>query len=118
MHELSIAMRIVEMVEAEVTAAGGYRVRSIQLRIGQLAGIHETPLRFAFEHAREGTLAATAALSITHLPVLVFCEACERVWELPQVPPLACPVCGRPSGDIRQGRELELAAIEFDEVPR
>lgn len=118
MHELSIAMRIVEMVEAEFTAAGGCRVRSIQLRIGQLAGVHETPLRFAFEHAREGTVAAAATLSITHLPVQVFCGVCERVSELPQVPPLACPVCGRPSGDIRQGRELELASIEFDEVPR
>jgi hydrogenase nickel incorporation protein HypA/HybF len=26
-----------------------------------------------------------------------------------------CPVCGTLSGDIRQGRELDLAAIEYDE---
>jgi hydrogenase nickel incorporation protein HypA/HybF len=116
MHELSIAMRIVELVEAEVTAAGSVRVTNIQLRIGQLAGVHETPLRFAFEQARAGTVAATASLSISHLPVQVFCGTCERVGELPQVPPLVCPVCGRPTGDIRQGRELELTAIELEGV--
>ena len=36
------------MVEAEVAAAGGGRVEAVQLRIGQLAGVHEAALRFAF----------------------------------------------------------------------
>ena len=113
MHELSIAMRIVEMVEAEVAAAGGGRVEAVRLRIGQLAGVHEAALRFAFEQAREGSVAEQATLCITDLPVAVFCPRCDRIVELPQITPLACPACRQPTGDIRQGQELELESIEL-----
>lgn len=104
------------MVDAEVKAAGGGRVEEVRLRIGQLAGVHEAALRFAFEQAREGTVASQANLSITDLPVAVFCPSCERVVELPTITPLACPSCGRPTGDIRQGQELDLESIELMEV--
>ena len=115
MHELSIAMRVIEMVEQEVAAAGGGRVVSVALRIGELAGVSEPALQFAFEQARMDTLAADARLRITHLPVQVFCPACDAVRELPRVPPLACPVCGRPTAEVRQGEELDLDAIELAE---
>ena len=115
MHELSIAMRIVEMVEEEVAAAGGGTVQRVRLRIGELAGVHEAALRFAFEQAREGTVASTADLSIVHLPVVVFCQGCQQPRELPRIPPLACPECGQSSGEIRQGEELELESIELVE---
>lgn len=116
MHELSIAMRVIEMVEQEVAAAGGGRVESVSLRIGELAGVSEPALQFAFDQARVGTVAAGARLQIMHLPVQVFCPACDAVRELPQVTPLACPVCGRPTGEVRQGEELELDSIELTEV--
>jgi hydrogenase nickel incorporation protein HypA/HybF len=117
MHELSIAMRLVEMVEAEVAAAGGGRVELVRLRIGQLAGVHEAALRFAFEQARAGTVASEATLSITDLPVAVFCPACMQVLELPAITPLACPACGQPTGDIRHGQELDLESIELTQEP-
>lgn len=104
------------MVENEVAAAGGGCVEVVRLRIGQLAGVHEMALRFAFEQAREGTVADQASLSITDLPVAVFCPDCQQVLELPTITPLACPACGRPTGDIRQGQELELESIELTEV--
>jgi len=115
MHELSIAMRVIEMVEQEVAAAGGGRVVSVSLRIGELARVSEPALQFAFEQACVDTLAADARLRITHLPVQVYCAACDVVRELPRVPPLACPVCGRPTGELRQGEELELDSIELTE---
>lgn len=117
MHELSIAMRLVEMVEAEVAAAGGGRVELVRLRIGQLAGVHAAALRFAFEQARAGTVASEATLSITDLPVAVFCPNCQQVLPLPAITPLACPACGQPTGDIRQGQELDLESIELTEEP-
>ena len=46
-------------------------------------------LEFAFEQAREQTLAASATLRIVELPVRVYCRSCEVVAELVRVPPLA-----------------------------
>lgn len=116
MHELSIALRLVEMVDAEVAAAGGGVVEAVHLRLGEFAGVHETALQFAFEHAKEGSVASAATLSIVHVPVVVFCHTCHQQQELPRVPPLACPVCGQPTGEILQGQELELASIELTET--
>jgi hydrogenase nickel incorporation protein HypA/HybF len=116
MHELSIAVRIIELVEQEVTAAGGGQVQEVTLRVGSLAGVSVAALEFAFEQARQHTLAASATLSILELPVQVYCPACEVVAELVRVPPLACPRCGRPTADLRQGQELELESITLGEA--
>lgn len=34
--------------------------------------------------------------------------------ELPGIQRFRCPHCDTPSGDIRQGRELEIESIEID----
>lgn len=116
MHELSIAVRIIELVEQEVAAAGGGQVQEVTLRIGSLAGVSLAALEFAFEQAREQTLAASATLRIVEVPVRVYCPSCAVVAELVRVPPLACPGCGRPTGDLRQGQELELESITLGEA--
>lgn len=113
MHELSIATRVVEEAAERCRAAGGGNVVAVTLRIGRLAGVHETPLRFAFEILREGTPLDSADLRIVDVPVRVWCPACAAEVELPGIQRLACPICGTVSGDLRAGRELDLESIEI-----
>ncbi len=115
MHELSIATRLVEMVGEQLAASGG-RAGRITLRIGRLSCVHEDSLRFSFDLVREGTPAAEATLEIVQLPVRVYCQRCDDEFELPGIQRFICPSCGRPSGDIRQGRELDLESIEVLET--
>ena len=56
MHELSIAMSILDLAGEEVERQGGGRVVAIHLRLGPLAGVVKTALCSAFELAREASV--------------------------------------------------------------
>ena len=114
MHELSIAMKVIDEVAKQVAGAGGGRVLAITLRIGRLSCVQEGALRLSFELASAGTELSGARLEIIDMPVRIWCPACGAEQELPGVQSLACPECGRLSGDIRAGRELDLESIELE----
>lgn len=115
MHELSIAHSIVEIAKQQLTSPTE-RVRSIRLRIGSLSCVHRDSLYFSFDLITADTPLAGAKLLIEELPIVVFCPTCDALQELPGIQRFACPTCGTPTADIRQGRELDVESIEvFDE---
>jgi hydrogenase nickel incorporation protein HypA/HybF len=64
MHELSIALNIVEMAEEQAATHGVAKVVAVHLRVGPLAGVAKEALRFSFGLACEGTVAEGSALLI------------------------------------------------------
>jgi hydrogenase nickel incorporation protein HypA/HybF len=64
MHELSIAMNIVEIAEEELLRHGGERVRVVYLQMGPLAGVAKEALLFSFRIACQGTAAEGSSLVI------------------------------------------------------
>jgi hydrogenase nickel incorporation protein HypA/HybF len=66
MHELSIAVQIVEIAEDELLRHGGDRVRSVHVQLGALSGVAKEALQFSFGIACEGTTAEGASLVIEH----------------------------------------------------
>lgn len=73
MHEMSIALHLVDAVRAR---AEGARVVRVRVRIGELAAVLPEALRFAFEVACEGTALDGARLEIERVPgqELLLCE--------------------------------------------
>jgi hydrogenase nickel incorporation protein HypA/HybF len=112
MHELSIAMSIVEGTSAEAARHRGV-VRAVHLRLGPLSGVVAEALRFSWQMAVEGTAVDGAALVIEPMPLVAWCGpcGCERRIASPQR--LACPVCGAATPEVRGGRELEVTALEI-----
>jgi hydrogenase nickel incorporation protein HypA/HybF len=89
------------------------RVHTIRLRIGALSGVVPDALEFAFEALAPGTPAEGAQLAIEHVPARFWCATCTREFQADDM--LAeCPDCHRPSGELRAGREMELASLEID----
>ena len=113
MHELSIAIRVIELADQHLRAAGGGRVAAVRLRVGRLASAAPAALRSALVLAAQGTAFEAAAVEIAEVPVRIWCPACERERDLPGLVPLACPVCGTRSGDLRAGDEIELESLEL-----
>ena len=64
MHEMSIAVNIVELAEEVLARHGGDRVRAIHLLLGPLAGVAKEALLFSFALACEGTPVQGSALFI------------------------------------------------------
>lgn len=72
MHELSIAMSIVEMAEEEA-ANHGVRITAVHLKLGPLSGVVRDALLSAYEMAREGTALEGSRLVIEEVPIMVLC---------------------------------------------
>ena len=112
MHELSIALSILDLVAEEAERRGG-RVVAVHLKLGPLSGVVKEALLSAYDLAREGTPLAQADLVVEEVPVAAYCPTCaaERA---PAFPELCCPVCGGPTPEVRRGRELEVVALEIE----
>jgi hydrogenase nickel incorporation protein HypA/HybF len=115
MHELSIAMSLVDLACEEAARLGGPRVEALHVRIGPLAGVVCDALAFSFALAAADTAVAAARLVIEPVDVAVTCDACgvERVIASPHR--LRCPVCDAPTPNVVRGRELQLVALEIDD---
>src|SRR5436305_1012231 len=113
MHELSLALSILDLVAEEAERHGG-RVTAVHLRLGPLSGVVKEALLSAYDLAREGTGLATADLVIEEVPLVAYCPACAvaRTLESPQM--LCCPDCDTPTPEIVSGRELEVVALEME----
>jgi len=64
MHELSIALNIVEIANEELTRHGGECIRAVHIQLGPLAGVAKEALLFSFGLACEGTAAEGCRLVI------------------------------------------------------
>jgi hydrogenase nickel incorporation protein HypA/HybF len=112
MHELAIALAVIEQIEQRANDGLEGEIQSVHLRVGALTGVAPDALSFAWEVARGGTCVANAALAIERIPLRIVCERCgPRTVEGPPLP--VCPDCGVPSRTILSGREFELVAFEI-----
>jgi hydrogenase nickel incorporation protein HypA/HybF len=110
MHELSIAMSIVEMAEEE---AAGAQVLAVHLKLGALSGVVKSALLSSYELACEGTLLEGSTLVIEEIPVLVHCAQCQADRPLDSDRWFVCPECKQPISEVIQGRELQVVALEL-----
>ncbi|HEY5999624.1 MAG TPA: hydrogenase maturation nickel metallochaperone HypA [bacterium] len=112
MHELSIALSVLDIVRSTAVEAGLARVDTVRLRVGRATGVLPDALRFAFECSKAGTPAAGATLAIEEVPIGGRCEDCGREFTSPEPYVLACPLCGGGSFRITTGDELAVLDLE------
>ena len=112
MHELAIAQSMFEIARRH---AGGRHVTRVDVRVGHLRQVVPTSLTFAFELVAQGTELEGAQLAIEHVPAAGVCRDCGSAIELPDFP-LVCTACGGLDLDVTAGEELEVEALEIEEV--
>lgn len=113
MHELGIARSIVDIAVQAAAEDGAQRIARIGVRIGAMAGVEAEALAFAFEAARLGTTAECAELEVERVPLVCHCRSCDLDFPVDNRYGVAlCPRCDTPSGDVRQGTELNVSYVE------
>ena len=114
MHELSIALSMIDMAVEEAERRGNARVQALHLRLGPLSGVVKDALVFAYDVASQDTPLSGSRLEIEEIPVVVFCPECRRELVLEDIRDFSCPACGTVATQLVSGRELELAALELE----
>ncbi len=111
MHELSLALGILDSISEQAARRGVTRVSAVHLRVGAMAGVVRDSLRFSWELACENTVAAGSRLDIEDVALAVYCERCAEEKTLDRIV-LRCPACGSPTPRIVRGREFHIVAME------
>jgi hydrogenase nickel incorporation protein HypA/HybF len=115
MHELSIAMSIVDLAQEEAERLGGAQIKAVHLRLGLLSGVVKAALLSSYEMACEDTPLAGSRLVVEEVPVVVFCRVCNSQRPVHSTQLFCCSECGTPTGEIVKGKELTVVGLEVGE---
>ena len=112
MHELSIAVAIVDIAATETAKANANKVDWIELEIGTLAGIEIDSLNFVWPSAIKGTVLENATKKISIIHGEAKCKDCGSSYNLDTIYD-ACPSCNSYLKDITKGKELVVKSLEL-----
>ncbi|MDF1593285.1 MAG: hydrogenase maturation nickel metallochaperone HypA [Desulfobacterales bacterium] len=115
MHEMGIALQIMEIARSSLpTGSEDVRIEKVNLKIGKLAAVVPSSLRFCFEVVSKDTPFAGSTLDIKEVPVVVKCRSCRNEWTVIG-PDFRCKTCPDGEVDIVTGREIEIISLEVAE---
>lgn len=115
MHEMSVAMSLIELAQEAAASRGCTRLERVRVEYGALAGIMPEALELCFEVVTRGTPHEGARLELVCLPLRLRCVFCGTVFggEGQEARFTPCPGCGEVVGHVvEQGKELRLLEVE------
>lgn len=113
MHEMTIAMNIVDIVCQKAEEEKAVKVNSVELVIGELSGIMIDSLEFCFEAACKNTIAERAELNINKIEAEAFCKSCNNTFRMESDFSL-CPTCNDFNFEIKKGKEFSIKSFNID----
>jgi hydrogenase nickel incorporation protein HypA/HybF len=115
MHEMGIAMQIVDIARSAIPKSiPNPRIESVNLKVGKLTAIVPESLRFCFTVVTKDTPLEGARLNIEELPVVALCEECAQQSTIENAD-FSCRKCKSGKLKILSGRELTVSSIELAE---
>jgi hydrogenase nickel incorporation protein HypA/HybF len=113
MHELSIAMSVVDLARQEGERVRG-RVIAVHIKVGSLSGVFKDALLSCYEMASHDTSLQGSQLIIEDVPILIYCPQCRAERTVASMQRFCCSVCSAPASQILRGKELELVSLELE----
>ncbi len=113
MHEMSITMSMMDIVQARMERDNVKRLKRLRLKVGEETAVEPHALLFCFDVCTKGTSMEGAVLDIEEIPMMGRCIDCNKEFHMVGflVP---CPKCD--SGAIKKisGDELDIVSMEVE----
>ncbi len=113
MHEMSIAMNIIELAEKAACDEHAKTITRIEIEVGELAGVMLDSLEFSLSVATQRTMAESAEIKIQFIKGSARCKNCNHTFHLEQLWAV-CPECDNITFEILAGRELKVNTIDIE----
>ncbi|NVO18157.1 MAG: hydrogenase maturation nickel metallochaperone HypA [Bacteroidetes bacterium] len=110
MHELSLAMDVVDLVLGEAEKKKVSSVLEVEIEIGDISGVEYETFRTAMEISVKGTLLESTVLQLNRVKGMGKCSNCSHVFEMEQRVAL-CPLCSHFAGKIISGTEFRIVSL-------
>jgi hydrogenase nickel incorporation protein HypA/HybF len=115
MHELSIALSIVDLVTAEALSHGAATVSRVEVGLGSHSGVVPEALEFAMAEAVKNTLLEHARIDYRLIEAGSMCHDCGLSF-VPDDVYAPCPQCGNPMPELVRGKELIVNSIDIETI--
>jgi hydrogenase nickel incorporation protein HypA/HybF len=113
MHELSIAMSVIDIAKEYAVEENASSVAEIEIEVGDLSGVILEALEFAMGFAVKETILEKAICRYIKIPGRAKCKKCSHEFETENLH-TPCPECGAYDQDIISGRELRVKSLIVD----
>ena len=110
MHELSIAISIVDTAIDQASLASADRVSEVELDIGMFSGIEYKSLEFALGVASKDTILQETLFRINRVEPVAECPACLHLYS-PEGMFSHCPECKKQGIKLIRGAELQIKSL-------
>ena len=117
MHEMSYAIRLVNMALSTAKDNNLDNVDSVSVEIGQMTGVLPHLLIEAYTSASKDTILEGSSLDITTANVTALCNDCNITYEPNASNNYCCPKCRSLNSKIIRGRDVSLISItDYEEI--
>jgi hydrogenase nickel incorporation protein HypA/HybF len=114
MHEMSLAMNIIDLAVETAAREGGIRVNEVEIEIGNLAGVMSDSLEFCLEAAARSTIVEGADFRLFLVKAQGHCDSCRAGFEVDSFF-AGCPNCGEIGVKVSGGQDLKIRALTIEE---
>lgn len=111
MHEMAITQGIIELCERH---AGGRRILSVSVEIGELSAVVPDAIQFCFEACSSGSVLEGSRLTIVRIPGRGTCRECGTEMALVSLYD-PCASCGSYGVVVTAGEEMRVREIEVED---
>jgi hydrogenase nickel incorporation protein HypA/HybF len=115
MHELPVTRSILDLVLDHATRAGGGRVITVRITVGELSGFVDESIRFYWDVVSRNGPAAGSRLEFTHVPLEFTCHDCGARFR--PSGEFVCPDCGGLRLKVAAGDDLRVESIDLEPDP-
>lgn len=111
MHETAIVQDMFHIIDQVAEENQLKRIDRVNFVIGKMMQIVPELFYFAFDAAKEGTIAENSEVNLEFLPIKMKCKSCGHEF-LIENNVFYCPQCQSSKLDLIQGKELLIKSIE------
>ncbi|MGA2823239.1 MAG: hydrogenase maturation nickel metallochaperone HypA [Bacteroidales bacterium] len=110
MHELSLAMEVIELIQNESEKNGVSIIEEILIEVGDLCGVETDIFQSALEIVVKNTLLENSIVRIIRTPGKGKCSSCNLEFEMKNRLD-CCPQCGCLPSEISGGQEFRVLSF-------
>lgn len=114
MHELTILVELVDMVEETMKENNISEIDTVVIQVGQLSSIVPRFMYEFYPNATDGSMLSGSKLEIETIPGNGLCHHCNKVFRVVKNKG-KCPICQADDWELLSGQEFILKEIRLGE---
>jgi len=110
MHELSLAMDVIDLASEEALKNDASHIYEIEIEVGELSGVEKEAFQFSLEMLAKESILRDAVIKIKGIPGKARCSQCGQEFEMHDLL-TPCAKCGGFAVEILGGKEFRVKSL-------